>query len=67
MILCLTHKERDRENHSLSYLNSMVPSTCASAAACVLCQLFGAVFDQTSSPEIPDLATVMARYCISLR
>lgn len=59
---CIWHikRERDRENHSLSYLNSMGPSTCASAAVCLLCRLFGAVFDQTSSPKIPDMATVMA-------
>ena len=39
----------------------MVSSTCASAAVCPLCQLFGAVhvFD-LSSPKIADMATVMA-------
>lgn len=55
--------KRDRETEKIVlylYLNSMVPSTCASAAVCILCFLFGAVCDPTSSPKIPDMATVMA-------
>lgn len=54
-------KERERDKlKSLSvYLNSMVPSTCVSATVCLLCQLFGAVFDQTSL-KFPDMAMVTA-------
>lgn len=39
----------------------MESSTCASAAVCPLCQLFGAVhvLDLTASPKIADMATVM--------
>lgn len=52
--------KRERKKSLSVYLNSMVPSTCASATVRLPCQLFGAVFDQTSSPKIPDTATAMA-------